>query len=69
MYKSHSFSCCLPGVSCKSRQRSWQVYLGQQISGVFPGHSHYSDWPVFRTVEIYDKLQIKLTIIHSSLLA
>jgi hypothetical protein len=56
-----------PGLAARAGEESWRVYLGQQTSGVFPSHSHHSDWPIFRTVETYEKLQIKLILILSSL--
>jgi len=64
---SLAWSIYLRGISCESRRKNWRVYLGKQASRFFPSRSHHSDWPVFRTIGTYDKLQIKLILIPSSL--
>jgi hypothetical protein len=73
VYKRYSFPwhghSPSPGLAARAGEKTWWVYMGKQANGFFPGRSHHSDWPVFGTVGIYDKLQIKLFLIPSSLLA
>jgi hypothetical protein len=71
VYKRYSFPwyghSVSPGFTCESWRKSWRVGSGCRPAAFFPSRSHRSDWPVFRTVGTYDKLQIKLILIPSSL--
>ena len=71
VYKRHSFPwhghAASPGLAARAGERTGGFYLGKQASGFFRVVLITAIGPFSGLLELYDKLQIKLILIPSSL--